>query len=80
MDNISQQRFVEQFGSNLKIALEESGMTLSELSIDTGLSMTTLSNYVNGTQMPSLKAFVNIMCAIGVEPEELVEFNRRVVK
>ena len=80
MDNISQHHFMKYFSANLKTALEESDMTLNELSIDTGLSVATLSNYANGLQMPSLKAFINIMCAMGVEPEELVEFNRRVVK
>lgn len=80
MDNISQYCFLKDFGKNLKAELEDSGETLEELSEDSGISIGTLSKYINGTQMPSLKAFINIMCALGLEPEDLVDFNRRVVK
>lgn len=80
MNDISQHQFLKYFGKNLKVAFKESGMTLNELSYDTGISISTLSRYMNGLQMPSLKEFVNIMCVLDLEPEELVDFNRKVVK
>lgn len=80
MDNISQHRFLKDFGEKLKREMKDAGLTLEELSIDTGISVPTLSNYANGHQMPSLKAFINIMWALELEPEDLVDFNRRVVK
>ena len=80
MRDISRDQFMKDFGENLKRALDEFGMTLSELSAYTGISIPTLSNYANGLQMPSLKAYINIMHALNLEPEELVDFNRRVVK
>ena len=80
MDDISQFRFLKNFSENLKMELEDSGETLEELSEDSGVSMSTLSKYVNGLQMPSLKAFINIMWALNLEPEDLADFNRRVVK
>lgn len=80
MNDISQYQFLKNFGENLKAAFKDSGMTLNELSNDTGISIPTLSRCMNGLQMPSLKEFINIMCALDLEPEELVDFNRRVVK
>lgn len=80
MNDVSQYRFLKEFGENLKTELEDSGETLEELSEDTGISMATLSRYINGLQMPSLKAFINILCALDLEPEDLINFNRRVIK
>lgn len=80
MDDISQYRFLKEFGKNLKAELEDTCETLEELSEDSGISVSTLSKYINGTQMPSLTAFINILCALDLEPEDLVDFNRRVVK
>ena len=80
MDNITQYRFLKDFGENLKAELEDSRETLEELSEDTGISIATLSRCINGYQMPSLKEFINIMCALNLEPEDLVDFSRRVVK
>ena len=80
MDDISQYRFLKEFGKNLKAELEDIRETLEELSEDSGISVSTLSKYINGTQMPSLTAFINILCALDLEPEDLVDFNRRVVK
>ena len=80
MDNITQYRFLKEFGENLKAELEDARVTLEELSEDTGISIATLSRCMNGIQMPSLKEFINIMCALDLEPEDLVDFSRRVVK
>lgn len=80
MNDITQYRFLKEFGENLKAELEDSRETLEELSEDTGISIASLSNYVNGNQMPSLKAFINILCAFDLEPEDLVDFSRRVAK
>ena len=80
MKDISQHRFLKEFGENLKAELEDSRETLEELSEDSGVSIATLSRCINGLQMPSLKAFINILCALDLEPEDLIDFNRRVVK
>lgn len=80
VNDISQYRFLKEFGENLKAELEDSRETLEELSEDSGVSIASLSNYVNGNQIPSLKAFINIMFALDLEPEDLVDFNRRVAK
>ncbi len=80
MDNISQYRFLKNFGENLRAELEAARETLEELSEDTGISIASLSNYINGHQMPSLKAFINILCALDLEPEDLIDFDKRVVK
>lgn len=80
MRDISRDQFMNDFGENLKRAIDEFGMTLSELSAYTGISISTLSNYANGLQMPSLTAYINIIHALDLEPEDLVDFNRMVVK
>jgi transcriptional regulator with XRE-family HTH domain len=80
MDNISQYRFLKNFGRNLKAELEDSRETLEDLSEDSGIPVSTLSKYVNGLQMPSLTAFINILCALDLEPEDLIDFDKRVVK
>ena len=80
MGNVTQLRFLKEFGENLRVELEYSGETLEELSADSGISIATLSRYINGLQMPSLKAFINIMHALDLEPEDLVDFSRRVDK
>lgn len=80
MEVVSQYYFLKEFGKNLRREFEDSGEMLEELAEDSDVSMATLSRCMSGIQMPSLKAFINIMCALGLEPEDLVDFDRRIRK
>lgn len=65
--------FMRNFGNNLKNALEDSWMTQKELSEEIGLSEPTISGYINGTRMPSLKTVINISVVLDYDLTELVD-------
>lgn len=60
------------FGNNLADIMEEAGYNQKQLAIETGISETSISRYVNGTQMPSMKALVNIASILMCDINELV--------
>ena len=61
------------FKENLKAELEYSGMLIKELSALSGVSLSTLNNYLNKRgQMPSVEMGAKIAKALGVSVEQLV--------
>lgn len=64
--------WMEVFSDNLKDAMEDAGFNLRMLADESGLSISTISKYINKQQMPGVKALVNIAYALGIEVEDLV--------
>ena len=65
--------FMRRFGKNLAGALEYNGTTQRELSEDTGITDSTISYYVRGLRMPSIKNLVNIAIALECEIDDLID-------
>lgn len=70
--------FLNEFSKNLETALQDAKTTQAELAYLSGLSPSTISRYLNGMQMPTVKALVNIIDALECEPEDLVDFYERI--
>lgn len=64
---------MRRFSSNLKKMLEYNNETQRELADDTGISEATISYYIRGERMPSLKNVINIAHALDCEFNELID-------
>lgn len=71
---MSEKEWLEIFGDNLPSILEEYGLSQRDLADEIGISESTISKYINKKQMPSIKVIVNIVYALGIEFDELIDF------
>lgn len=69
---MTEQELKKELGINLKSVLDDYGISQKELSNDTGISESTISCYVNGDRLPSVKNLINIVYAIGCEFTDLI--------
>lgn len=67
--------FMKDFGDNLDIVLHDYGMTQKELADELGISKSAISQYINGSRMPSLDIFVNIVRILSCEYDDLIDTN-----
>lgn len=63
---------LRDFGYNLKVVLRECRMTQQELADILDIDKSTMSRYIRGECMPSLKIILNIMYATDCVFEDLV--------
>lgn len=71
--------WMDIFGDNLKDMLKDYGMTQKDLANETGLSKSTISQYINKQKVPSMKAIVNIANALDITTDELINLDERIV-
>lgn len=69
---MSELEFIKEFSYNLKDAMKEYEITQEELAEYSGLSQSTISGYLKGKYMPSLKAICNLCCVFECEMSDLV--------
>lgn len=69
---MSELEFRVRFSNNLKDKLEDFNMTQKDLSYDTGISEATISYYLSGERMPSVKNVINIACCLYCDIKDLV--------
>ena len=72
-------QFIRSFGNNLADQLEDAWMSQKELAEETGLHESTISRYVRGEMMPTLKNVINIMHALDCEFEDLVDCYEKII-
>lgn len=72
---MSEQEWLENFRYNLVCLVRDYGLSQRELAEDSGLSETTISRYMSGLQMPSVRAVVNIAIALDIPVDQLVNFD-----
>lgn len=70
---------MREFGENLKAELDDAWMSQKELSEYTGISEATISYYIHGERMPSLKNVINIANALDIEVSDLVTLDEKIV-
>ena len=78
-DFMSEVEWLETFGDNLKVMLDEYGMTQRELADEARLSEAAVSSYVNGQKMPTARAIVNIAYVLDCDTDELINFDKLVI-
>lgn len=75
---LSEIQWLRMFGDNLRYLLDEYHMTQKDLAEMTGLSEGTISKYINRTQMPTVRAIINISYALDESVDDLVDFGERI--
>lgn len=74
MRMISEQKWLNEFGDNLKDILKEKCMTQQELADECGVVKSVISSYINKNKMPSLKTAINMAYVLDIDIDELVDF------
>ncbi len=63
---------MRDIGGNIESVLEENNMSQQDLARETGISKSTISRYINGNAMPTLKNLVNIAYVLACDISEFV--------
>ena len=64
----------DNFSDNLVELLNDRKMTQFELARHSGISVGSISSYVNKQSLPGIKAIINLACALDVDVSELIDF------
>ena len=72
---MSEMEWLRIFANNLNYYLETYGLSQNELAKRSGLEQGSISRYVSATQMPGIKAVVNIANALRISVDELINFD-----
>lgn len=75
---MSEREWLNIFGDNLQEMLNEARMTQRDLAEDTGLSESSISNYINKQRIPTVRAIINIAYSLDCDIDELIDFGDRV--
>ena len=66
------------FSKKLRELLEYTNMTQMDLAIESGLSTSMISRYINCITMPRASAIVNLAHALNCSVDELVDFGSKI--
>lgn len=66
------------FSKKLRELLEYTNMTQMDLAIESGLSTSMISRYINCITMPRASAIVNLAYALNCSVDELVDFGSKI--
>lgn len=72
---MSEMEWLRIFANNLRYYLDTHGISQNELAKRACLEQGSISRYVSATQMPGIKAAINIANALGVTVDELINFD-----
>lgn len=72
---MKKEEWVKKFRFNLEARMRESGLTMKELSVRSGLSISTISRYLNEQTTPKLKAVINLSIALNCDLEDLADIH-----
>lgn len=75
---MTEAEWLDIFSRNLQEALIDYGATQSDFAEVTGLSQQAISNYVNGKQIPNLRAIINMAYELGVSLDNFLDFGDRI--
>lgn len=75
---MTEMELMKTLGDNLKSLLDEWGYTQQELADMIGVSKATISYYIQGKRMPSLKALINIGHVLNCDVDDLIDFDDRI--
>lgn len=70
--------WIRVFGDNLRDMINASGMSKTEVAYLARISRSALSNYINGTRMPTVKAILNLSYVFDCDVSELMDFGDKV--
>ena len=71
---MSEVEWLDIFGDNLRELIAESGMTQEEVAEEAGISKSCISRYVNKQIIPSVRAVINLACALECDLNDFIDF------
>lgn len=75
---MTQSEWREIFGNNLVDILKDRGMSQAQLARDSELSVSRISDYINGNATPSIFAVINMAYALDIDIGEFVDFGESI--
>lgn len=72
---MTETEIMKEFGDNLRDILSEYQMSQAELAEEAGLSKATISYYIHGQRMPTVRALINLVYVLECDPEDLIDFD-----
>lgn len=66
------------FAGNLVSILEEKGMSQRQLSKDSGVAISNISDYIHKRSTPGLTAIINMAYALDIGIDELIDFGESI--
>ena len=66
--------WLDIFGDNLKDLMEERGYNQSNLAEATGLSQNAISQYINKTRIPTIRAIINLAYELDCDISDFIDF------
>ena len=69
---MSEVEFIDIFSLNLESILDEYGITSIELAKEAHLDIGSITRYLSGERMPSLRAIINLSMALNCSIDDLV--------
>lgn len=75
---MTEQVWLKTFGDNLQSYMTEYGYTQADLADAIGVSIMTISNYVNAKRMPCIRSLINISYELNVDVSDLIDFGCRI--
>lgn len=77
---MTEQNYLEAFAYNLDYIIQNEGISQSELAKRSNIGKSTISNYLNAKQMPTMKTISNICYALGCEFEDIIPLTSSLVE
>lgn len=75
---MTQREWLHCFSKRLAELIYENRISQNDLCKMSGLGKSTISRYLHETQMPNLRAVMNLCYALHVDYEELIDFGERI--
>ena len=75
---MTQSEWKEIFGGNLVDILKDRNMSQGQLAREAGLSVSRISDYINGNATPSIFAIINMAYALDIDVGEFVDFGETI--
>ena len=66
--------WIEEFGDNLADVMNKKNISQRELAELSGVPKSSINDYINGRNQPSIKTIVNLSYTLDVSIDELVDF------
>lgn len=75
---MTEEKWRELFGFNLKNHLKDARMTQEELAEEMGVTQSAISDYVNGRKLPGVRSILNMAYALSCDTDDLIDFGEMI--
>lgn len=75
---INEIEWMNKIAEELKIHMKRQKLNQRDLADKAGLSEVSVSRYLNGKRLMTLKSAMNISYALGIDVSDLIDFNQRI--